>query len=371
MSAIPEINKVHHGDCIALLREMPDESADLIFADPPYNLQLNRDLFRPDKSRVDAVADGWDKFASFEQYDEFTTGWLTECRRVLKDTGSIWVIGTYHNIFRVGAIMQDLGFWLLNDIIWLKTNPMPNFMGTRFTNAHETLIWAARSKSSKYTFHYHSMKVMNDDLQMRSDWVLPVCHGNERIKKEGRRAHPTQKPEELLRRIILAASSAGDLVVDPFSGTGTTAVVAKQLGRRFVAFEKEEEYVTLARRRLLHAKPVETSLLNYNMEDKRNRVTFGNLVETGMIAAGERLYSKDRRHEGLVQADASVKCKGATGSIHKISAMFSKSNDSNGWSFWYAERKGRLTSIEKIKREYVIKYRSLTGDSTDTDTVSP
>lgn len=232
-----ELNKIYHGDCVEMMKNIPDNSIDLIFADPPYNLQLNNELYRPDQTKVDAVNDVWDKFESFEEYDKFTIPWLQECHRILKNTGSFWVIGTYHNIFRVGTILQNLGFWILNDVIWIKTNPMPNFKGTRFNNAHETLIWATKSKSSKYTFHYHSMKAMNEDLQMRSDWLIPICQGEERIKINGQKAHSTQKPVELLYRIIIATSNPGDIVLDPFSGSGTTAAVAKRLGRKFIAFD--------------------------------------------------------------------------------------------------------------------------------------
>ena len=245
-----ELNNIHQGDCVELLKRIPDNSVDLIFADPPYNLQLNGDLFRPDTSKVDAVDDEWDKFDSFAEYDQFTNQWLTECHRVLKPTGSIWVIGSYHNIFRVGTALQNIGFWILNDIIWVKTNPMPNFKGTRFNNAHETLIWATKSQSSKFTFHYHSMKVMNDDLQMRSDWVIPICQGNERIKVNGMKAHSTQKPEELLYRVLISSSNPGDIVLDPFSGSGTTAAVAKRLDRNYIGFEQDEFYISVARERL-------------------------------------------------------------------------------------------------------------------------
>ena len=258
-----ELNNIHQGDCVELLKRIPDNSVDLIFADPPYNLQLNGDLFRPDTSKVDAVDDEWDKFDSFAEYDRFTNQWLAECHRVLKPTGSIWVIGSYHNIFRVGTALQNIGFWILNDIIWVKTNPMPNFKGTRFNNAHETLIWATKSQSSKFTFHYHSMKVMNDDLQMRSDWVIPICQGNERIKVNGMKAHSTQKPEELLYRVLISSSNPGDIVLDPFSGSGTTAAVAKRLGRNYIAFERDEFYISVARERLEKITTVQKEMTGY------------------------------------------------------------------------------------------------------------
>lgn len=355
-----ELNKIHLGDSVVLLKGVPDNSVDLVFADPPYNLQLNRELFRPDQSKVEAVDDGWDKFASFEKYDEFTNAWLRECYRVLKPSGSFWVIGTYHNIFRVGTLMQDIGFWLLNDIIWIKTNPMPNFMGTRFNNAHETLIWATRSRESKYKFHYHSMKVMNDDLQMRSDWLIPVCHGGERLRDHGHRAHPTQKPEELLKRIILATSDPGDLVLDPFAGTGTAAAVAKILDRNFIAIEKDEAYVRMATERLENVKPLDSHLLFTASRERRPKITFGNLVEAEMVKAGEWLYTRDRTLHAEVQADASIRYGDRSGSIHRVSSMLSARPDQSGWSYWYVERNGKLVSIDKLKKYYIDHYLGVT-----------
>ena len=353
-----KLNKIHLGDCIDLLKRIPDNSVDLIFADPPYNLQLNGDLYRPNQTRVSAVNDEWDRFQSMEEYDRFTGEWAYQCRRVLKETGSFWVIGTYHNIFRVGRILQDLGFWILNDIIWVKTNPMPNFKGTRFNNAHETLIWAAKSRSSRYTFHYHSMKVMNDDLQMRSDWMIPICQGKERIKENGRKAHSTQKPEELLHRIIISTSNPDDLVLDPFMGSGTTAAVAKKLGRSFIGFEREQEYVRIANERLKKVNPITESLLQYNVEKKKPKVPFGNLIEAGFVRIGEDLYSKDQNNSARVQADASLVYNGEAGSIHKISARILNRENNNGWTFWYIERKGKLISIDQLRSKYVEKYHS-------------
>jgi len=353
MSATIKINKIHHGDCLELLKQLPDSSADLIFADPPYNLQLKGDLFRPDQSKVSAVNDHWDKFGSFRSYDEFTEAWLQECHRVLKNTGSIWVIGTYHNIFRVGTILQNLGFWILNDIIWIKTNPMPNFRGTRFNNAHETLIWATKSKTSKYTFHYRTMKGFNDDLQMRSDWLIPICNGAERVKENGQRAHSTQKPEELLYRIILASSNKGDLVLDPFAGTGTAAAVAKKLGRNFIGFERELSYVRLARERIEKTEQVSSPLLEYRTERRKARVPFGSLVENGYIKPGEYLWSKDRKHITEVQADASLLYNGKAGSIHLTAAIASGTEKRNGWDFWYVQRNGKLISIDDLRQDYL------------------
>jgi DNA modification methylase len=351
-----ELNKIYQGDCIELLKKLPDESIDLIFADPPYNLQLNGELYRPDQSKVDPVDDEWDKFETFEEYDNFTRQWLTECKRVLKSTGSIWVIGTYHNIFRVGTIMQNLDYWILNDIIWIKNNPMPNFKGTRFNNAHETLIWATKSKESKYTFHYHSMKVMNDDLQMRSDWYIPICQGNERIKINGQKAHSTQKPEELLYRIILSTSNPDDIVLDPFSGSGTTAAVAKRLGRKFIAFEKEDFYIKVANERLEKITPIDKKFLVYRVERKKPKVPFGSLIEKNLVEVGEFLLSKDEKHKAQVMADASLIYENEIGSIHKISAKILGRERNNGWTFWYVKRNDKLISIDELREEYARKY---------------
>jgi DNA modification methylase len=347
-----EINEIHHGDCLDLIRRFPSGTVDLIFADPPYNLQLNRDLYRPDRSLVSAVDDGWDKFDSFSSYDAFTNEWLTECRRVLKDTGSVWVIGTYHNIFRIGSLMQDIGYWILNDIIWIKTNPMPNFMGTRFANAHETLIWATRSKDSKYTFHYRAMKGFNDDLQMRSDWLIPLCKGPERIKDRGRKAHSTQKPEELLYRIIIATTNPGDLILDPFAGVGTTAAAARKLGRNFIGFEQELSYVNTARERVAKVNPFTRHLLEYRNESRKPRVPFGNLIAKGYISPGEYLISEDGRFMAEVQADASLLYDGMTGSIHSLSAWLTGRERNNGWTYWYLDREGKKVSIDTIRQEY-------------------
>lgn len=351
-----EINKIHLGDCIELLRKLPNNSIDLIFADPPYNLQLNGELYRPNQTKVDAVTDAWDKFNSKEDYDRFTTAWLTECYRVLKNTGSIWVIGTYHNIYRVGAIIQNIGFWMLNDIIWIKTNPMPNFKGTRFNNAHETLIWSTKSQKSKYTFHYHSMKVMNDDLQMRSDWLIPICSGDERIKVNGQKAHSTQKPAELLLRIILSTSNPNDIVLDPFSGSGTTAAVAKRLGRRYIAFEKEASYIEIANERLAKIIPIDKPLLEYKIEKKKPKVPFGSLIERGYIKIGEILYSKKADVQAQVLADSTINYNGEVGSIHKISASILDKTNNNGWDFWYVNRNNKLVSIDELRYAYNSKF---------------
>ncbi len=351
-----EINQIHQGDCVELLKKLPDNSVDLIFADPPYNLQLNGELYRPNQTKVDAVTDAWDKFDSKEVYDIFTEQWLKEWHRVLKPTGSIWVIGTYHNIFRVGAIFQNIGFWMLNDIIWVKPNPMPNFKGTRFNNAHETLIWATKSQKSSYTFHYHSMKVANDDLQMRSDWWIPICQGDERIKVNGVKAHSTQKPAELLMRVILSTSNVGDIILDPFSGSGTTAAVAKRLGRNFIGFERETFYIQVTNERLAKIKSIEKPLLEYIIEKKKPKVPFGNLIEKGYIKIGEYLFSRDGKQFAQVQADSSLILNGEAGSIHKISAIILKKENHNGWAFWYVKRNEQLISIDTMRYDFEKKY---------------
>lgn len=356
-----KINSIYQGDCVELLQKLPDSSIDLIFADPPYNLQLSGELYRPNQTKVDAVNDNWDKFSSKEVYDIFTEKWLEECYRVLKTTGSIWVIGTYHNIFRVGTILQNIGFWMLNDIIWVKANPMPNFKGTRFNNAHETLIWSTKSQKSSYTFHYHSMKVMNDDLQMRSDWFIPICSGDERIKVNGVKAHSTQKPAELLMRIILATSNVGDIILDPFSGSGTTAAVAKRLGRNFIAFEREPFYIEVANNRLSEITPIEKHLLEYKIEKRKPKVPFGSLIAKGYIKIGETLFSKDGHYKAQVQADSSLLMNGEVGSIHKVSATILKKENYNGWSYWYAKRNNKLKSIDLMRCEYEKKYLTTTS----------
>ena len=340
------------GDCIEALRALPDRSVDLVFADPPYNLQLGGDLLRPDNSKVDAVDDHWDQFASFAAYDAFTRDWLTECRRVLKDNGSLWVIGSYHNIFRVGSTLQDLGFWILNDVIWRKSNPMPNFKGTRFTNAHETLIWAAKGQGAKrYTFNYDAMKMANDELQMRSDWTLALCTGEERIKDAaGLKAHPTQKPEALLHRVILSSSKPGDLILDPFFGVGTTGAAAKRLGRRFVGIEREANYAALARERIAKVIPVSPEDLDV-MGSKRSepRIPFGQVVEAGLLRPGDKLYCPKGQHVARVRADGSIVVGELSGSIHKIGAMVQSQPACNGWTYWHFKTDRGLTPIDVLR----------------------
>jgi len=351
------LNKIIRDDCIETLKKLPENSVDLIFADPPYNLQLQNELYRPNQTKVSAVNDKWDKFMSFDDYDTFTHNWLKACRRVLKKDGSIWVIGSYHNIFRVGRIMQDLGFWILNDVIWIKTNPMPNFRGTRFNNAQETLIWASQNPKSKYTFHYKSMKAFSDDKQMRSDWYIPICNGAERVKVNGKKAHSTQKPEALLFRVILSTSNVGDIVLDPFMGSGTTGAVAKKLGRDFIGIEREASYTKIANQRIKKIKPVSEDLLSYPIEEKKPKVPFGSLVESGYIAIGDFLYSNDNEHKAKVLADATLTWKDKVGSIHKISAEILGKAANNGWTFWYKRGpNNRFTLIDNIRDEYIKQY---------------
>ena len=346
------LDTIIQADCIAAMNALPEASVDLVFADPPYNLQLGGDLFRPEGSRVDAVDDHWDKFNSFAHYDGFTREWLAAARRILKPNGTLWVIGSYHNIYRVGAALQDEGYWILNDIIWRKTNPMPNFRGTRFTNAHETLIWASRSEESRYTFNYRAMKALNDELQMRSDWVIPICAGPERIKDGGHKAHPTQKPEALLYRVLLACTNKGDVVLDPFFGTGTTGAVARRLGRHWIGIEREKRYVDVARERIEAALPLDESAMR-TMASKRNqpRVPFGALIEAGLIAPGAVLTDAKRRWRATVLADASLACGTEQGSIHKVGATLQGAPSCNGWTFWHVESDA-LEPLDALRQRY-------------------
>ena len=344
-------NKIIKGDSIKELKKIPDESFDLIFADPPYNLQLRNKLIRPDRSKVNAVNDEWDKFESFKAYDYFTTNWLKECKRVLKKNGCIWVIGSYHNIFRVGAKIQDLGFWILNDVIWNKNNPMPNFRGTRFTNAHETLIWASKNKNSKYTFNYQSLKCLNDDLQMRSTWNLPICNGKERLKDKGKKVHSTQKPEALLHRILLASSNKNDLVLDPFLGSGTTAVVAKKLGRIFCGIEKDKKYFKVANKRIKNTKPIEDGYLDAVQNNRsKPRIPFGSLVEIGAIKPGTEIYDQKKKINAKIMVDGSIKYQKSEGSIHKIAAKILGAESCNGWTFWHYQSGNTLKPIDELRQ---------------------
>jgi modification methylase len=348
-----QTDQIIQGDCIAAMNALPAGSVDLVFADPPYNLQLGGNLTRPDQSVVDGVDDEWDKFADFATYDAFTREWLTAARRVLKPDGAIWVIGSYHYVFRLGVALQDLGFWILNDVIWRKTNPMPNFKGTRFTNAHETLIWAGKTKSAKYTFHYDALKMLNDDLQMRSDWTLPLCTGAERLRDDaGRKLHPTQKPEALLHRILLATTDPGDTVLDPFFGAGTTGAVARKLGRHFIGIEREPTYAAAARARIDAITPTAPEAVAVTRSKKADpRIPFGLVVEHGLIRAGDSLFSPDGRHNALVRADGSLAAGAFTGSIHRVGAHVTHAPACNGWTFWHTAPRAPRQPIDHFRIE--------------------
>jgi modification methylase len=351
---IRDAETIIQGDCLEALAKLPAKSVDLVFADPPYNLQLGGELLRPDNSKVDAVDDDWDHFESFEAYDVFTKAWLKECRRVLKDDGALWVIGSYHNIFRVGATLQDLGFWILNDVVWRKSNPMPNFKGTRFTNAHETLIWAAKGRDAKrYTFNYDAMKMANDEVQMRSDWTLPLCTGEERIKgADGAKAHPTQKPEALLYRVILSSTRPGDVILDPFFGVGTTGAAAKRLGRRFIGIEREAEYVAVAKERIRKVVPVSPEDLDVMGSKKSEpRVPFGQIVEAGLLRAGDQLFCPKGQLSAKVRADGSLAVGDLTGSIHKVGAMVQAAPACNGWTYWHFKTDRGLAPIDVLRTQ--------------------
>ncbi|WLR93514.1 site-specific DNA-methyltransferase [Shinella zoogloeoides] len=346
------LDTIIKGDCVAALEALPDQSVDVIFADPPYNLQLGGALHRPDQSLVDACDDEWDQFSSFEAYDAFTRAWLLACRRVLKPSGTIWVIGSYHNIFRVGATLQDLNFWILNDIVWRKTNPMPNFKGRRFQNAHETMIWATRDPKAKgYTFNYDAMKAANDDVQMRSDWLFPICNGGERLKgADGKKVHPTQKPEALLARILMASSKPGDVVLDPFFGSGTTGAVAKRLGRHFVGIEREQAYIDAARERIEAVEPLGSGTLSVMSGKKAEpRVAFNTLIESGLIQPGTVLTDARRRHSAIVRADGTLASGNEAGSIHRVGARVQGLDACNGWTFWHYAEGAELKPIDALR----------------------
>jgi modification methylase len=347
------LDTIMKGDCVAAMDRLPEKSVDLVFADPPYNLQLNGDLHRPDQSKVDAVDNDWDQFDSFAAYDAFTRAWLLAVRRILKPNGAIWVIGSYHNIFRVGSTLQDLGFWILNDVVWRKTNPMPNFRGRRFQNAHETLIWASRDQNAKsYTFNYDAMKAANDDVQMRSDWLFPICTGAERLKNDnGDKLHPTQKPEALLARVMLASTKPGDVVLDPFFGSGTTGAVAKRLGRHFVGIEREQDYIDAANERIAAVTPMEDADLTV-LSGKRAepRVAFVSLIDAGIMKPGTVLYDARKRFAAKVRPDGTLAAGSTAGSIHRVGAELQGLDACNGWTFWHYERNGGLTQIDELRR---------------------
>lgn len=352
------INQILQGNSNELLGQLPSGLVDLVFADPPYNLQLSHELVRPNRSKVNGVDDSWDKFDNFEQYDKFSETWLSNCRRVLKDTGTLWVIGSYHNIFRIGKLLQDLDFWILNDVVWIKDNPMPNFRGVRFTNAHETLIWAQKIKGAKYTFNYQSMKALNDDLQMRSDWYMPLCTGSERQKTNGQRAHTTQKPEGLLYRILMASTRPGDLVLDPFFGTGTTGAVAKKLGRNFIGIESNPEYIKVATTRIAQVKPAQDISLKITEPRNRKRIPFGALLESGLLNPGQTLYFRENPSiTAVILANSHIECNGVTGSIHAIAKSLLKNAPANGWELWLFDNEDHLDSIDILRST----YNSLSG----------
>ncbi|MCL4765641.1 MAG: site-specific DNA-methyltransferase [Hyphomicrobiaceae bacterium] len=362
--ASPDFNagRLVVGDCLEELAKLPAASVDLVFADPPYNLQLDGDLLRPNNTRVDGVDDNWDKFSDFAEYDRFSRAWLGECRRILKRDGAIWLIGSYHNIFRLGTALQDLGFWIQNDVVWRKTNPMPNFRGKRFTNAHETLIWAAREQRSRVTFNYEAMKAGNDDLQMRSDWLFPICSGPERLKDEcGRKAHPTQKPEPLLHRILLATTNPGDVVLDPFFGTGTTGAVARRLGRRWIGIERDGGYARAAAQRIERVRPLGPQALETTRSKRSEpRVPFGAIVELGILEPGSPLYDERRSIRAEVKADGTLAWQGAQGSIHRLGAAVQGKSACNGWTFWHFEAEGQLQPIDAL-RELAKRQLGLAG----------
>ena len=347
------VDRILAGDCLERLRELQTGSVDLVFADPPYNLQLERELLRPNNSIVDGVDDAWDKFLSFADYDRFSRAWLTECQRVLQPDGALWLIGSYHNIFRLGVALQDLGFWLQNDVIWRKTNPMPNFRGKRFTNAHETLIWAGRDRKARVTFNYDGLKASNDDVQMRSDWLFPICSGPERLKDDGgRKAHPTQKPEALLQRILLATTSPGDVVLDPFFGTGTTGAVARKLGRHFIGIERDPDYVRAAEERIARVRPLPADALEAAPSKRSEpRVPFGAIIELGILEPGTRLTDERGRIWADVRADGTLALAGRHGSIHRLGAEVQGKTACNGWTFWHYQVEGKLKPIDALREE--------------------
>jgi modification methylase len=349
------LGQVIQGDCLQILETLPEKSVDLIFADPPYNLQLQQELWRPNLTKVDAVDDDWDRFENFAEYDRFTRSWLAACRRVLKESGTLWVIGSYHNVYRVGKIMMDLSYWILNDVVWIKSNPMPNFRGTRFTNAHETLLWAQKNKGEPYTFNYHTMKSLNDDLQMRSDWVIPLCTGKERIKINGNKAHPTQKPEALLFRVLASSSNPGDVVLDPFLGSGTTGAVAKKLHRDWIGIEQDEGYCRIARERIAAIRPEPYAKELYVFPSKRDqpRIPFGNLLETGLLKPGQTLFfGQQGEIKATILANGKLKYKGQSGSIHQLGRMIRK-GPCNGWEHWYYfdDKTGKRVVIDHLREQ--------------------
>ena len=347
-------NSITHGDSLELMKKIPDKSIDLVFADPPYNLQLRDTLYRPDQTAVEAVNNDWDKFETYKAYDEFCLIWLKECKRVLKDGGALWVIGSYHNILRLGTSIQNLGFWILNDIIWHKTNPMPNFRGTRFTNAHETLLWCTTSRKAKYTFNYQNLKELNEGKQMRSDWHIPICSGKERLREDNnQRSHPTQKPEALLYRIMVSSTNKGDTILDPFLGSGTTAVMAKKLQRNFIGFEQDQDYIKLAKKRLKNIQPLSNEIVTMAKSRKDlPKVPFGELVEQGIIPPGAVLTDKKEHYKATVTIDGSIKIRNLSGSIHQVGAKIQGLPSCNGWDYWHHKDKSNFILLDDVRSNY-------------------
>jgi DNA modification methylase len=346
------LDQIIFGNCIEIIAQLPEKSVDVVFADPPYNLQLKQDLWRPNRTQVKAVTDDWDKFANYEEYDHFTNAWLSNCRRVLKDTGTMWVIGTYHNIYRIGKIIQDLGFWILNDVLFIKKNPMPNFHGVRFTNSHEILIWAQKNKGAKYTFNHHAMKSLNDDLQMRSDWVLPIVTGKERIKVNGTKAHSAQKPEALLYRVLLSSTKPNDVVLDPFFGSGTTGAVAKKLGRHYIGIEQDQRYISIARERIAStiAAPIRT--LNLIEPRRQTRISFGSLLETGLVQPGQTLFFIRDGFTASILANGHIQTDRMSGSIHTVAKSLLLGAPANGWDCWFVEdENGNRIVLDKLRQD--------------------
>lgn len=357
-----KINTIIQGETVTELKKIPDKSADMIFADPPYFLQLENELLRPNENKYDGVEDAWDKFADLKEYDTFCENWLRECNRILKSNGTIWVIGTYHNIFRIGKILQDLGYWILNDIVWVKTNPTPNFKGSRFNNAHETLIWASKSKSSAYTFNYQAMKRFNEDKQMRSDWLIPICNGPERLLDEqGKKIHPTQKPEAILTRVILSSTSPGDIVLDPFFGSGTTGAVAKRFGRNWIGIDREPTYISAAQKRIDSIDEIsDINLLTTVSRRNTLKVKFSDLISEGMISVGENIYSKDKQNSAQIKADSTVKLGSVSGSIHKMAAHLLNKKSHNGWDYWHIDYEQKFVSLNILREIY---KKQMQGDN--------
>ena len=351
------INKIILGDCIEELKKFPDESIEVIFADPPYFMQTEGELIRPEGTKFQGVEDEWDKFDGYKEYDKFCFEWLKECKRVLKKDGTIWVIGAFQNICRIGYIMQNLGYWILNDIIWSKPNAAPNFAGTRFQNSHETMLWCSKSKDAKYTFNYKTMKHLNEGKQDKSIWDIGICIGKERIKGEdGKKAHSTQKPEKLLYKVILSSSKPKDIILDPFFGTGTTGAIAKLLGRNYIGIERDKNYVLIARERINKIIPEESNITKLELEVKPPKVPMEKLIEKGFLDVGEKLYDKDRKFSANLLKNGHLNNGKETLSIHKMSGKYLNKDNNNGWDYWYMERNGKLISINELREEYAKKF---------------